>query len=133
MHMYNFLCSDSLLYTSFFFFLLYMVFIHVIVHVIFQMLSCLPCVSYSAFASPKSTFAFQSLSCLPCVSYSFLVSTTTKLSLKLDIYQRKIIHYLPRAIIRVRRRLARIPSHIINFDERAESSLIIYYSDLQKA
>ena len=32
MHMYNFLCSDSLLYTSFFFFLLYMVFIHVIVH-----------------------------------------------------------------------------------------------------
>ena len=32
--MYNFLCSDSLLYTctSFFFFLLYMVFIHVIVH-----------------------------------------------------------------------------------------------------
>ena len=33
MHMYNFLCSDSLLYTSFFFFLLYIVFIHVIVHV----------------------------------------------------------------------------------------------------
>ena len=33
MHMYNFLCSDSLLYTSFFFFLLYKVFIHVIVHV----------------------------------------------------------------------------------------------------
>ena len=33
MHMYNFLYSDSLLYTSFFFFLLYMVFIHVIVHV----------------------------------------------------------------------------------------------------
>ena len=33
MHTYNFLCSDSLLYTSFFFFLLYMVFIHVIVHV----------------------------------------------------------------------------------------------------
>ena len=32
MHMYNFLCSDSLLYTSFFFFLLYIVFIHVIVH-----------------------------------------------------------------------------------------------------
>ena len=32
MHMYNFLCSDSLLYTYFFFFLLYMVFIHVIVH-----------------------------------------------------------------------------------------------------
>ena len=32
MHIYNFLCSDSLLYTSFFFFLLYMVFIHVIVH-----------------------------------------------------------------------------------------------------
>ena len=33
--MYNFLCSDSLLYTciSFFFFLLYIVFIHVIVHV----------------------------------------------------------------------------------------------------
>ena len=30
--MYNFLCSDSLLYTSFFFFLLYIVFIHVIVH-----------------------------------------------------------------------------------------------------
>ena len=29
MHMYNFLCSY---YTSFFFFLLYMVFIHVIVH-----------------------------------------------------------------------------------------------------
>ena len=34
MHMYNFLCSDSLLYTSFLFFLhvLYIVFIHVIVH-----------------------------------------------------------------------------------------------------
>ena len=32
MHMYNFLCSDSLLYTYLFFFLLYMVFIHVIVH-----------------------------------------------------------------------------------------------------
>ena len=32
MHMYNFLCFDSLLYTSFIFFLLYMVFIHVIVH-----------------------------------------------------------------------------------------------------
>ena len=31
--MYNFLCSDSLLYTSFFFFLLYMVFVHMIVHV----------------------------------------------------------------------------------------------------
>ena len=30
--MYNFLCSDSLLYTSFFFFILYMVFIHVMVH-----------------------------------------------------------------------------------------------------
>ena len=29
---YTFLCSDSLLYTSFFFFLLYIVFIHVIVH-----------------------------------------------------------------------------------------------------
>ena len=29
----SFLCSDSLLYTSFFFFLFYMVFIHVIVHV----------------------------------------------------------------------------------------------------
>ena len=29
----SFLCSDSLLYTSFFFFLLYVVFIHVIVHV----------------------------------------------------------------------------------------------------
>ena len=28
----SFLCSDSLLYTSFFFFLFYMVFIHVIVH-----------------------------------------------------------------------------------------------------
>ena len=32
MHMYNFLCSDSLLYTSLFFFLLYIVSIHVIVH-----------------------------------------------------------------------------------------------------
>ena len=28
----SFLCSDSLLYTSFFFFLFYMVFIHMIVH-----------------------------------------------------------------------------------------------------
>ena len=34
MHMYNFLCSDSLLYTSFFsFYSTYMVFIHMIVHV----------------------------------------------------------------------------------------------------
>ena len=41
----------------------------------FQRLSCLPCVSYSALASPKSALAFQSLPCLPCVSYSFLVTT----------------------------------------------------------
>ena len=31
----SFLCSDSLLYTSFFFFLFYMVFIHLIVHVLY--------------------------------------------------------------------------------------------------
>ena len=36
MHMYNFLCSDSLLY----FFLLYMVFIHVIVHGLHAQRSC---------------------------------------------------------------------------------------------
>ena len=43
-------------------------------HALFQKLSFLPCVSYSALASPKSALSFQSLSCLPCVSYSFLVS-----------------------------------------------------------
>ena len=48
MHMYNFLCSDSLLYTSFFFFLLYMVFIHVIVHAIFQS-NCAEGLHFSAF------------------------------------------------------------------------------------
>ena len=41
---------------------------------LFQRLSCLPCVSYSALASPKSVLAFQSLSCLPYVSCSFPVS-----------------------------------------------------------
>ena len=43
-------------------------------HTLFQRISCLPCVSYSALASPKSALSFQSLSCLPCVSYYFLVS-----------------------------------------------------------
>ena len=33
-------------------------------HAMFQRLSCLPCVSYSALASPKSALAFQSLSCI---------------------------------------------------------------------
>ena len=41
----------------------------------FQRLSCLQCVSYSALASPKSVLVFQRLSCLPCVSYYFLVSS----------------------------------------------------------
>ena len=43
-------------------------------HTLFQRLSCLPCVSYSALASSKCALAFQSLSYLPSVSYSFLVS-----------------------------------------------------------
>ena len=41
----------------------------------FQRLSCLQCVSYSALASPKFVLVFQRLSCLPCVSHYFLVSS----------------------------------------------------------
>ena len=33
---------------------------------VFQRLSCLQCVSYSALASPKSVLVFQRLSCLQC-------------------------------------------------------------------